>query len=317
MADQVTAPAPTAGGREGVRLVERTERSWVQKHLPQLLTAPAFLVPTLLTVVAWVGNFYALTDFDLRFGIRNYVGLGNFITLFTTDPYFKSSLATTLKFAAICMAIELPVGFLMSMALDHATAQLARFARALVVIPMCIAPTIATMMWKIMMGPTQGIFNYMLKIVGLKPVDWFGNPDVVLFSLALIDAWIFVPFVILVFWGGWQSLPKPPYEAAALDGASGWFVFRKLTVPLMSPFIMIVLLFRMCDTLNAFETIWVSTKGGPNVASRTMSILAYDQALRYNHMGYGVAVVTVLGLLVYFVIRRLFVAWRHEQLGAD
>lgn len=296
--------------KEG-EVIEREERSWVQAHLPQLLTAPAFVIPTLLIGVQIIGNFYALTDFDFRFGVQNYLGLGNFIYLFTKDKEFISSLIVTLKYAITALAVELPVGFIVSLLLDRITGPFEKIARAIVILPMSFAPVIATMMWKIMLGPTQGVFNYLLmEFAGLKkPIDWLGDKNVVLFSLVMIDAWIYIPFVITVFWGGWKTLPKAPYEAAQLDGASAWFIFRKLTLPLLRPFLMIVLLFRTCDTLNMFDAIFVSTRGGPAGASQTLNLLAYDQALRWDHFGYGVAVIIVQYFVVYAISKRLMQFW--------
>jgi multiple sugar transport system permease protein len=287
----------------------RTQRSRLQRWLPYLLCLPAFVVPIALILVGMVGNYFSLTNFDLRYGIREYVGFENFIRLLTRDSLFWNSVVVTLKYALLALITELPLGFGISLLLDRITGSLSKVARAIVILPMCVAPVLATLMMKVMMGPQVGLFNFILKLAGLPQVDWFGSTRVVLFSLILIDIWVYTPFVILVFWGGWQTLPKAPYEAASLDGASSWFIFRKLTLPLMKPFMMIALLFRTADSLNAFDTIYSSTKGGPSSASRTLSVLAFDQGLLYFNLAYGIAIVTLLYIIVSFITKRLMQLW--------
>ena len=294
---------------QGETGAEQGRRTISGRTRPYLLTLPAFIIPLGIVLVWIVGIYYSLTDFDLRHGIRNYIGLENFVYLVTKDRVFWPSVWTTVKYSLVALIIEVPLGLAVALLLDRVTGWTARIARAVIVAPLCIAPVVATLMWKIMMGPTQGILNYALRVLGLPAVDWLGNPRVALFSMVLIDVWIFTPFIILVFWGGLQSLPKAPYEAALVDGASSFFIFRKLTLPMIKPFAVIALLFRACDTLNAFDTIYSSTKGGPVGATRTLNVLAVDNVMRWNHVGYGLAIVMVTYFLVYAVAKRLMTLW--------
>lgn len=288
---------------------ERTQRTFVQRNLGRMLTLPAFVIPYALIAVWLLGVYYSLTDFDLRYGIRNYIGLGNYITLFTKDKDFFQAFTNSLRYAAGCLAIQLPLGFTMAVLLDRISGIPQKIARTVVIIPMCIAPVIATLIWKIMLGPTQGIVNYLLEMVGLRAVDWLSDRRIVLLTLVLIDTWIWTPFVIIVFWGGLGSLPRAPYEAASLDGASSAFVFRRLTLPLMRPFMMIALLFRACDSLNSFDVIYGSTRGGPELTTATLNLLAYDNAMAWWHLGYALSMVMVTYFLTYFVAKRLMAFW--------
>ncbi len=288
---------------------ERTQRTWLQKNLGRLLTMPSFIIPYALIGVWLLGVYYSLTDYDLRYGITKYIGLGNFVELFTKDKDFFRSLTVTIRYAIGCVGIQLPLGFGIALLLDRVSGIPQKIARAIVIVPMCIAPVIATLIWKIMLGPTQGIVNYLLEKVGLKAVDWLSNRDIALYTLIGIDTWIWTPFVIIVFWGGLGSLPKAPYEAATLDGASPWFIFRRLTLPLMRPFMMIALLFRACDSLNSFDIIYGSTRGGPELTTATLNLLAYDNAMNWWHLGYALAMVMVTYFLTYFVAKRLMAFW--------
>ncbi len=290
-------------------LPERTEKTFVQKHLARMLTLPSFIIPYMLIGVWLLGIYYSLTDYDMRYGIRNYVGYENFVYLFTKDRAFWKSLGVTLRYSMGCVFIQLPLGFAVAMLLDRITGVFQKIARAIVLIPMCIPPIVAVLIWKVALGPTQGVVNFVLQRIGLRATDWLGDPKVVLGTLVFVDTWIWTPFVIIILWGGLGSLPKAPYEAATLDGASPWFIFRRLTLPLMRPFLMIALLFRVCDTLNSFDIIYGSTRGGPQMATATLNLYAYDNAMIWWHMGYGLSMVMVTYFLTYFVAKRLTAFW--------
>lgn len=283
---------------------QRRKHTTFQKLLPYLLVIPTFIVPLGIVGAFFLGVYYSFTDFDLRYGIRNYLGWGNYIRMALQDRSFWATVWTTIKYSILALTIQIPLGLAVSLALERVGA-FSRIGRTVMLAPLVIPPVIAALMWKIMMGPTQGILNYMLGGVGLPHVDWFGNPHVALLSLVIIDVWIFTPFVILVFSAGLQSLPKTPYEAASVDGASPLFTFWKLTLPMMKPFILIVLIFRALDTLRIFDTIYATTKGGPMKVTTTLTIMGFENTFRWSKLGYGMAAMVVAWLLCFFVAKRL------------
>ncbi len=283
---------------------QRRKRTTTQKWLPYFLVIPSFLVPVGIVGAFILGVYYSLTDFDLRYGIRNYVGIANYVRLLTDDDTFWTALLNTIEYAALALIIELPLGLAVSLALDQ-VGRFGRIARSLTLAPLVIPPVIAALMWKIMMGPTQGILNYALMFIGLPAVDWLGNPNVALLSLVLIDVWIFTPFVILVLSAGLQSLPKTPYEAASVDGASAIFSFRKLTLPMLQPFILIVVIFRALDALRVFDTIYSTTKGGPVIATTTLTIYGYENTFQWSKLAFGMAAMLVAWLLCFVVSKRV------------
>lgn len=283
---------------------QRRKRTTFQRILPYMLIVPSFIVPVAITFAFFLGVYYSLTDFDLRWGIRNYVGLNNFVRLFISDKVFWGSVWTTVRYALMALIIQIPLGLGVALALDK-VGGFSRIARSLMMAPLVIPPVIAALMWKIMMGPTQGILNYALMAIGLPAVDWLGNPNVALFSLALIDVWIYTPFIVLVLSAGLQSLPKTPYEAAAVDGASPLFTFWKLTLPMMRPFLLIVLIFRALDTLRIFDTIYSTTKGGPVNVTTTLTVMGFDNAIKWSKLGFGMSAMVVAWLICFFVSKRL------------
>ena len=144
---------------------------------------------------------------------------------------------------------------------------------------------------------------------GIGPIAWLGDSATALVSLILIDVWIYSPFAILIFLAGLQSLPKEPYEAARVDGASGWFMFRKLTLPLLLPCIVLVTLFRLIDSLKVFDIIYATTKGGPAGATMTLHIQSYFEAIRWFRMGRGMVYLFVLWLLCFAFSKALSRLW--------
>jgi multiple sugar transport system permease protein len=283
---------------------QRRKRTTFQSALPYLLIVPSFIVPVLLVVSFFLGVYYSLTDFDLRYGIRHYVGLNNFVRLVSQDKGFWEAVRVTIEYAIVALAIQIPLGLAVSLALEQ-VGWFARIGRSLILAPLVIPPVIAAIMWKIMMGPTQGVLNYALMGVGLPAVDWLGNSHVALFSLVIVDVWIYTPFIVLVLSAGLQSLPKTPYEAASVDGASAVFTFRKLTLPMLKPFLLIVLIFRALDTLRIFDTIYATTKGGPMSVTRTLTIMGFENVMLWSQFGYGMAAMIVAWLLCFIASKRL------------
>jgi multiple sugar transport system permease protein len=171
---------------------------------------------------------------------------------------------------------------------------------------------ITALMWKIMMASTTaGILNYLLSFLGLGPVNWFGSPQGAVVSVLIIDTWGNLPFVALILLGGLQALPSEPYEAALVDGAGPLDTLRYVTLPLLSPFIVLVVLFRAMDSLRIFDVIYATTLGGPNDATTNLHIMAYQYSFQWYQMGKGMAQAIVLLLLVVTVSYLLMRLWNR------
>ncbi|MFC2077103.1 carbohydrate ABC transporter permease, partial [candidate division KSB1 bacterium] len=226
------------------------------------------------------------------------VGLDNYIRIFS-DPGFWRSFHITLTYAFSVVVIELGLGLAVAMMLNNSFAGV-QVLRSLLIVPMMIPPIVSALMWKVILLPTdQGILNYFLGFLGIEPIAWLGGTSTALISLIIIDVWIFSPFAILIFLAGLQSLPKEPFEAARVDGASGWFIFRKLTIPMLTPCIILITLFRLIDSLKIFDTIYATTKGGPAGATNTLHIQSYYQAIRWFNMSSGMVYLFVLWMLCF------------------
>jgi multiple sugar transport system permease protein len=178
--------------------------------------------------------------------------------------------------------------------------------------PLMMPPVITALMWKVMMAGTRsGILNHLLASVGVGPVNWLGSVEFAAVSILIIDTWGNLPFVSLILLGGLQSLPHEPYEAAQVDGASGWGVFRYVTLPLLKPFIILAATFRLMDALRIFDVIYATTVGGPADATMNLHMRAFWHAFQWYSMGAGMAYAMVLLVLVVLASYILMRYWRH------
>lgn len=168
-----------------------------------------------------------------------------------------------------------------------------------------IAPVVVGLMWKFMLDFDTGILNYFIRLIGLNPPNWLGDKDWAIPAITVTDIWQWTPLFTLLLLAGLQSLPREPFEAAKVDGASGWQTFLYLTFPMLRPFILIALLLRTIDILRIFDTVFVMTGGGPGRVTVFVSLFAYRQAFSYYYVSYGIAaafailfVITVLANLL-------------------
>ena len=155
--------------------------------------------------------------------------------------------------------------------------------RALMLLPlMMLPPVISALMWKIMMASTNaGILNHMLSFLGVDPINWFGSTKRAIVSILIIDTWGNLPFVALILLGALQALPTEPYEAARVDGASPFATLRYITLPLLTPFILLAVTFRTMDSLRVFDVIYATTMGGPNDATTNLQIMALQYSFQW------------------------------------
>ncbi len=282
----------------------RTRRNW----LPLIMTTPATLAMVGVLVPFAIAVYYSFTNIRIVSpDSYQFVGFQNYIRLFQS-PAFWEALSTTLLFALAALVFELLLGFLIALLLSQDVKGVG-IMRALLLLPLMLAPVIAGLMWKTMLAPS-GPVNY---IFGLGPFPWLANPWSARFSVVFIEIWASTPFVALVLLSGLQSLPKAPFEAAQVDGANYFFVMRKLMLPLLQPFILIVLLFRVVDVIKLFDIIFATTKGGPQFSTTTIPILVYKEVFQFYTLGSAIAKVLILWLINYVISFWLAGRWRKSS----
>jgi multiple sugar transport system permease protein len=253
----------------------------------------------------------ALSDVTLGSEPR-FAGFANFARLFA-DEEFWNGLRSTLMLYAISLVLQIALGTWLGLLLARTS-----FARGLVrtvmVSPFMLPPVVIGMMAIVILDPSFGIANWLLARIGLPPGLWLSDPSTVVATVAALDTWQWTPFVALIVMGGYLSLPSDVFEAAEIDGASGWQRFRLVTLPLLLPTIVTAAVLRSVDLLRLFDIIYLTTQGGPGTASTTLNILAYRRGFEFSDLGYASAIMVtlssiVLGSVLVFARLRRAVAW--------
>lgn len=294
---------------QGVIPEEQLQPPLLTRMRPFLIALPALLILVGILIPFGVGFYYSLTAYQLNRpgSMENFVWFRNYIRM-VQDNEFINSTFVTLAYAVLSTGIELGLGLLIAMLLNRET-RLGKILQTTLIFPMMIAPVIGTLVWKVMMQPSVGILNPMMESVGLPALQWASVPETALFSVVLVDVWMFTPFAALILTAGLRSFPQAPFEAARVDGASFWFTFRNLTLPMLTPYIIIVLVFRFMDSLKMFDIIFAMTEGGPGNTLMTYQLTAYRTSIQFQKMGLGLPYAIVLFFIIYFTSQYLVKQW--------
>jgi multiple sugar transport system permease protein len=262
-----------------------------ERALPYLLLAPSLAVLLGLAVYPLV--------YAVRVSLRSEAGwgLGNFARLIQ-DNFFWTALAHTLIYALAALTLEFLLGLGLALLLDRNLRGRNLF-RALLLVPMMLPPVVVGVTWRLLFNPNFGAINGTLKRFGVNTnaLTWTASPKLAMFSVIAVDVWQWTPFMFLILLAGLQAIPQEPYEAALIDGATPWQIFRDITLPLLKPAILIALLLRTMDLLRVFDQIFILTEGGPGFATETVSLYIYRTAFRFGDFGYAAAMSFVLLLI--------------------
>jgi ABC-type sugar transport system permease subunit len=324
-ADQtVDLPSRALRRHDGRRARRRREIA-----LGYLFLAPAMV---LLLVFEFFPLFYGLyiSTCDWRLRCFKFIGLGNYATALQ-DPEAWHALLLTATYAVISVPVQLVLGLFLAYLLYQPIRGQAGF-RVIYFVPYITSTVASSAVWALLYDPNQGLINSALKLVGLGPLRWiaeptgvfaligadFGvtlaawaaGPSLALVSLILFTTWVFTGYDVTIFLAGLSSIPRVLYEAARVDGAEGWALFRYITLPLLSPITYFLLIFTVIGTFKAFNHIYIMTQGGPGDATTTASIFIFQQLYQNNAYGYSAA----LSFLLFFVILVLTVV-QHRFAG--
>ena len=268
----------------------------------------AFVAPALALLLA-VNVFPLLYSLGLSFtnaetsgGARAGVGGRNYATVFAR-PEYAAALRTTGVFVVAAVTTELLLGFGLALALRRAFRGKGAVL-TLLLVPMMLSPAVVGIFWGLILNGSFGIVNQVLGLAITHPPLWLTDPRLKLCSLILIDVWMWTPFMMLVALAGLNAIPRALEEAARIDRASEWVIFRRLTLPLCAPFLLLAVLFRTTDALKQFDLVMAVT--GPNDAStQTLSALLFQVVFSNDKLGLGsafsfVALVIVIALASVF-----------------
>ena len=264
------------------------------------LLAPALAFVTLLGAFPVLSQFVlSFTRFNLKFpDERGFAGLSNYSQL-VSDSVFWIDLGQTAYFTVVSVGLELVLGLAAALLLNRMTRGRMAMNSSLIV-PWALPTVVAATMWSLLLNDRVGLVNSVLERLGLmgEPIVWLG-PRLAMTSVILADVWKTTPFVAIILLAGLKSIPRQYYEAAALDGAGHWAVFRSVTLPLLKPFIAVAVLFRTMDAFRVFDLIWVLTGGASR--TETLSVYIHRVLFRYADMGYGSTMTVALFVIVFLL----------------
>ncbi|MBL3540435.1 carbohydrate ABC transporter permease [Aminivibrio sp.] len=192
-----------------------------------------------------------------------------------------------------------------------------RTLKVILVFPLMIAPVIATIIWQLMTNTSVGILEKFLNYFGVYGFPWASSPQTALFTAALIDIWVYTPFVIVLIVAGINSLPKSPFESALIDGGSAWFTFKNLTLPMLKPFLYIALIFRLMASMQEYGIIFALTKGGPGDTLMNLSLTAYNKGFAFLKFGEAMPYILFLWVVIYIISKKLVSNWLIVQRKAS
>lgn len=285
-----------------------------QKYREEVL-ALSFLWPSLLILVALL--VYPLIDVvrlsfhDSNLQRETWVGLGNYVAL-ANDPLFWRSFLNTVVFTAFSVALHLVIGLALAILLNmHLDPTFRTVARGLLIVPWLLAPTVAGMIWVLMLQPF-GMVNSLFASLGLIDpnfaISWLGDPSTALGSVTAMNVWRAFPFFMVMLLAGLQAIPKQLYEAAEIDGASLVRQFWHITLPQLRSVITTVVLLDSIWTFRAFDPVYVMTGGGPAHASEVLATAIYFDGFQKLKFGYASAEAVVMFVVLFiasaFSVRR-------------
>jgi multiple sugar transport system permease protein len=225
----------------------------------------------------------------------SFVGLANYAKVLG-DPYFWRALVNTVIVVAIVVHVELLLGLLMAL-FFAAGIPFRALMLAIVLAPYAVSEVSAVVMWRYLFEPDVGMMSQLLGAVGLPPIEWSVNPSHGLLMVCLLSIWLHLPFSFIILYAARLSIPGELYEAAAIDGATGWAAFRRVTLPLLMPALLIAALFRYIFAFRLFSEAWLLTKGGPARSTEVVAIYLYQEAFSFNAFGPAAATAWIMVLV--------------------
>ena len=269
---------------------QRDQRFGFLLTLPGLATLFIIIIfPLVFTIIT---SFYDYTLLNPNHD--DFVGLENYQEVLE-EEYIGHSVIITIQFVLATVFIEFIIGFALALALD----KVQRFKSVYYLIllaPLMINPVVVGLMWRMILHTELGIMNYLLKLMSINRVNWLGDSDIAFWTIVFVDIWHQVSFMTILLLAGLAALPREPYEAARMDGASALRCLIYITLPLMRPVIIVALLLRLIFAVKTFDIIYIMTKGGPGIATDLVSYFIYRSA--FFSLDIGRASALSVGLLV-------------------
>jgi len=292
-----------------------------RRHMSDVRIVQLFILPTVILLICMnifpliYSLFLSFTRFSVISDVPpEWVGLANYQAILTDNRYWNN-FAITGRYALVSVALQTVIGFGLAMLL-RTKFKGSGILTTVILVPMMLSPIVVAVFWKLIFNPSAGIFNYMLGFTDINTSpEWLGIPDLALWAIVIVDVWMWSPFVMLLALAGLSAIPDYLYEAAAIDRASAWFQFRRITLPQVMPLLLIAVLFRSIEAFKQFDLVMGLTGGGPGDATETVSIRLYKLAFQGQYdTGMSSALAYVI-LVIIIAVSNLYIRQLNKAKG--
>jgi multiple sugar transport system permease protein len=289
-------------------LSQPRRRQLSDRSIITLFITPTLIILILMNVFPLIYSLYlSFTNYSVIAGAApEWVGLENYNNILT-DSQFWHNFAVTGRYALLSVALQMLVGFGLALLLRDKFKG-SGLLTTLILVPMMLSPIVVGVFWSLMLNPSLGIFNYLIGYTNPATApDWLGNSDLALWSIVIVDVWMWSPFVMLLSLAGLSAIPDYLYEAAAIDRASPWFQFRRITLPQVMPLLLIAVLFRTIEAFKQFDLVMGLTAGGPGDVTETVSVRLYRLAFQGQFDTGSSSALAYIVLVIIIAVSNLYI----------
>lgn len=254
-----------------------------------------FFIPVISAFIISFTDFdiYALGDFStVRF-----IGFNNYIKLFD-DPLFYTALKNTFYFVIMAGPLSIAVSLGAALLLNSKLVKYKSIFRLSYFIPVVTTLVAVAIVWRFIYHPKFGIINYILSLIGVAPIDWLGEPSTAMPAIVLMSVWKNFGYNMIIFIAGLQNIPEDLYEAASIEGASGWQKFKSITLPMLAPTTIFISIITMIGYFQLFAEPYIMTQGGPLNSTLSIVQFMYQEGFRWWNMGYSASIAFVLFFII-------------------
>lgn len=270
-----------------------------------LLILPALIVLVAITMYPMVYTIrLSFYEWNLHRSPvpTTFVGLENYERMIH-DANFQNSLKVTALFVGASVALEVLIGLLVALLLSRET-KIHRFVRKILILPFLLSPALVGISWRFFLNPDFGVVDYLLRLIFRvdKSFIWLADKTWAMIFVLFADMWQWTPFIILIFSAGLASIPREIYDAAQIDGAGGWQLFRSITLPFIIPTLVVALIIKTIYSVKVFDPVVMMTRGGPGAATDLLSYHVYKVAFMFFHMGDAAAISFFLAIILTILV---------------
>jgi len=277
------------------------------------LVTPAIIGIWIVILFPLVYALYvSVHDWILSQGDIGGLNFGNYVEVLK-DPLLLNAAKNTVVLTASVVVLEILIGFGLALLLNNKRIRLRNIYLFILLIPMLMPPITVGLIWRLLLHPDLGIINYMLSLVSLPQPAWLADPTLAMITIIIVDIWHETSFIILVLLAGLTSMPDEMYEAAMIDGANAWQKFRFVTLPLMTPTILVATVIRMIAALKTYDLVYILTRGGPGISTETISYYIYKVFFVFLDMGKSSAMAFILLAIIILMTLVLMQVMRKAE----